>query len=114
MKMVRLFIYSAAVVLLFTAVAIVPCPKLLMNFLQTRDPLFGFQFGDLFRIIGGIEVVVALVCIFSKRTWLPAGLVAWLATAFAAYRLGLSLVGYHSLLAVAKLCRFIQCIHPGR
>jgi hypothetical protein len=46
-------------------------------------------------MVGGIEVAVALVCIFSKRTWLPAGLVAWLATGFLAYRIGLVAVGYH-------------------
>jgi len=95
MKIVRWFLYSAATVLLLTAAA-----KLISSFghgtiLQTRDPLTGFQFQDLFRIVGGIEIVVALVCIFSKRTWLPAGLVAWLATSFLAYRIGLTAVGYH-------------------
>jgi|SRR5665213_287482 len=95
MKKARLFLYSAAVVLLLTAAA-----KLISSFghgtiLQTRDPLTGLQFQDLFRIVGGIETVVALVCIFSKRTWLPAGLVAWLATSFLAYRIGLVAVGYH-------------------
>jgi hypothetical protein len=36
-----------------------------------------------------------LVCIFSKRTWLPAGLLAWLATSFLIYRIGLVAIGYH-------------------
>jgi hypothetical protein len=95
MKNAHRFLYSAAVVLLLTAAA-----KFVSSFghgtiLQTRDPLTGFQFQDLFRMVGGIEVAVALVCIFSKRTWLPAGLVAWLATGFLAYRIGLVAVGYH-------------------
>jgi hypothetical protein len=95
MKVFRWFLYSAAAVLLLTAAA-----KLISSFghgtiLQTRDPLTGFQFQDLFRIVGGTEVAVALVCIFSKRTWLPAGLVAWLSTSFLAYRIGLVAVGYH-------------------
>jgi hypothetical protein len=95
MKTARLFIYSAGVLLLLTAVA-----KFISSFghgtiLQVRDPLVGLQFRDLFRIVGGIEVVVALVCILSKRIWFPAGLVAWLATSFMAYRLNLSLIGYY-------------------
>lgn len=95
MKIARLFLYSAMGVLFVTAAA-----KIISSFghatiLQTRDPLTGFQFQDLFRIVGVIEIVVALVCIFSKRTWLPVGLVAWLATNFLAYRIGLVAVGYH-------------------
>jgi len=95
MKTARLFIYSAGAILLLTAAA-----KFISSFghgtiLQARDPLVGFQFRDLFRIVGGIETAVALVCIFSRRIWFPAGLVAWLATSFVAYRLGLWWVGYH-------------------
>jgi hypothetical protein len=95
MKTVRLFLYSVVVVLLLTAAA-----KFLSSFgsgtiLLTRDPVTGFRFKDIFRMVGGIEVVVALVCGFGKRIWLSAGLVAWLATSFLFYRLGLSLVGYH-------------------
>lgn len=94
MKISRLFIYSTGALLLLTAAA-----KIISSFghgtiLQTRDPLTGLQFQDLFRIVGGIEVVVALVCFFSKRTWLPAGLVAWLATSFLVYRIGLVAVGW--------------------
>ena len=95
MKIARLFCYSAAVVLLLTATA-----KFISSFghgtiLQTHDPLTGFQFQNLFRIVGSIEVAVAMICIFSKQMWPPAGLVAWLATCFMIYRLGLAWVGYH-------------------
>jgi hypothetical protein len=95
MKISRWFLYSTAVVLLLAAVA-----KFVSSFghgtiLQTRDPLTGFQFQNLFRIVGGIEVAVASVCIFSKRTWLPTGLMAWLATSLLAYRIGLVAIGYH-------------------
>jgi hypothetical protein len=92
---IRLFFYSAAIVLLVTAMA-----KFISSFghgiiLQTRDPLTGFQFQDLFRLVGSIEFAVALVCVFSKRISLPAGFVAWLATNFLAYRIGFAAVGYH-------------------
>jgi hypothetical protein len=94
MKIFKTFIFSAAVILLLTAAA-----KLISSFghgtiLQTRDPLTGFQFQDLFRISSSIEAVVALVCIFSKRILFPTGLVAWLATSFLTYRIGLVAVGY--------------------
>ena len=95
MKIAQLFLYSAAVVLLLTAVA-----KFIGSFgpaaiLRMSDPLMGFQFRDLFRIVGGLEVAVVLVCFISKRIWLPAGLMAWLATNFLLYRVSLMLVGWH-------------------
>ena len=95
MRIARLFLYSAAVVLLLTGSA-----KVISSFghetiLQTRDPLTGIQFQVLFRIVAGIEFAIALTCIFSKRTLLPVGLVAWLTTSFLTYRVGLVLVGYH-------------------
>jgi hypothetical protein len=95
MRIARLFLYSAAAILLLTAAAKFVSSFGHVTILQTRDPLTGLQFQDLFRIVGGIETVVALMCIFSKRIWLPAGSVAWLATSFLAYRIGLVAVGYH-------------------
>ena len=95
MKIARWFVYSAAVVLLLTATAKFVSSTGNGKILLAADPLTGFQFSNLFRIVGGIEVAVALVCIFSKRIRLPAGLVAWLATSFLAYRIGLVLVGWH-------------------
>ena len=95
MKTARLFLYSAAVILVFTSVAKFVSSAGSAKILLQRDPITGFQFENLFRIVGGIEVVVALVCIFSKRILLSAGLVAWLATSFLAYRTGLVAVGYH-------------------
>jgi len=46
-------------------------------------------------MVGGIELVVALVCLVSRRTLaIKAGLIAWLATSFLIYRLGLVWVVY--------------------
>jgi hypothetical protein len=95
MKIARLFLYSAAVVLLLTAAAKFVSSTGHGLILLAIDPLTGFQFGNLFRMVGSIEIVIALVCFCGKRTWLQAGLVAWLATSFLAYRLGLVLVGWH-------------------
>jgi hypothetical protein len=94
MKIARWFIYSAASVLLLTAVAKFISSAGSARILLEHDPVTDFQFNNLFRVVGSIEIAVALACIFSKRIWLPAGLLAWLATAFVAYRLGLVWLGY--------------------
>jgi hypothetical protein len=95
MKMTRLFYCSAAMVLLVTAAAKFISSAGHAKILLERDPVTGFQFRDLFRIVGGIEIAVAVVCIFSKRICLSAGLMAWLATSFLAYRTCLVWIGYH-------------------
>lgn len=95
MKIARLFLYSAAAVLLVAAMAKLISSTGQGKILLQADPLTGFQFGELFRIVSGIEVAVALVCFCSKRIWLSTGLVTWLATSFFAYRIGLMLVGWH-------------------
>ncbi len=95
MKLARIFLYSATLVLLLTATAKLFSSTGNGKILLQSDPLTGLTFGNLFRIVGGVEIAVALVCIFSKRTWLAAGLVAWLATNFLLYRLGLWLIGWH-------------------
>jgi hypothetical protein len=95
MKIIKFFLFSAGVVLLITATA-----KIISSFgnariLQNADPLFGVSFHNLFLAVSSIEVVAALVCFCSKKILLQAGLVAWLATAFIAYRLSLVWIGYH-------------------
>ena len=94
MKISRYFLYSAAVILLLTGMAKTVSSAGSAKILLHHDPLTGLQFGNLFRIVGCIEVVVALVCFFRKRIWFPTGLIAWLATSFVTYRFGLIWVGY--------------------
>ena len=96
MKAVTLFLYSAGTLLLCTAAS-----KFVSSFghaaiLQMRDPLIGIQFQNLFRLVGTVEFVIGLACcIFVRQFLILAGLVAWLATCFASYRIGLYLIGYH-------------------
>jgi hypothetical protein len=95
MKIARLFLYSTGAILLLTALA-----KLISSFghesiFQTRDPLIALPFRNLFLIASGIELAVAVICLFSKRISLAAGFVAWLATSLGAYRLGLWKIGWH-------------------
>jgi hypothetical protein len=95
MKPVNIFIYSAGLILLITATA-----KFISSFghgtiLDVNDPLFGIKFRSLFRLVGCVEAVVAIICYFGKQKWLASALVAWLATSFVAYRIYLIEVGYH-------------------
>jgi hypothetical protein len=95
MKMARLFLYSAGAILLVTAIA-----KLVSIFghgaiLQVRDPLVGIPFRILICTTAVVEACFAAACFYSKRLSVTAGLVAWLASSLAAYRLGLWWIGYH-------------------
>jgi hypothetical protein len=63
--------------------------------LQNLDPILAIPFRHVFWIAGAIELTVGLVCFFVKRLALQAALVAWLATSFLMYHVGLRLVGYH-------------------
>src|SRR5579885_136466 len=88
------FVVSAGGMLLVTGMA-----KLLSGFgnaevLGTTDPVFKIDFRLLFWIVGGVEVVIAVVCAFSKKIKLPAILIAWLATSFIGYRFGTLLLGW--------------------
>jgi hypothetical protein len=80
--------------LLFTALAKVGSSFGHANILRMSDPLIGLQFRYLFLVGAGMEAVVAWVCLFDKRTWLAAGLVAWLSTIFLTYRIGLVMIGW--------------------
>jgi glycosyltransferase involved in cell wall biosynthesis len=89
------FFYSAGLMLLITSLA-----KLVSSFGGARavlmpDPIWAMPFRYVFMGVGIIELAVAAVCFFSKRVGLKTGLVAWLATNFVVYRIGLLWVGYH-------------------
>jgi hypothetical protein len=92
-RSIGLFLYSAGGMLLLTGLA-----KLVSSFgsarmLQQVDPILGLSYHSLFIWIGILELIVASVCFFSKHVGLRASLVAWLATDFVVYRLGLWWIG---------------------
>ena len=94
-KTARLFLCVAGVLLLATAAA-----KFIGSFggarvLNTLDPLTGLSLRTLFRLAGGIELIVAFYCLLGRKMKFQAGFVSWLATTLVAYRLGLVLMGYH-------------------
>ncbi len=53
------------------------------------DPIVGIQFGHLLLAVGVAELSIAAFCFLSRRRLLATALIAWLATNFLVYRLGL-------------------------
>jgi hypothetical protein len=93
-----IFTHSAAALLLLAASAL-----FLINLtgpvhlVLPRDPVTGISLRYLFWIAGGIAVLVASFCLFSERPGRSIPWVAWLATNFLIYRIGLYVEGCHSL-----------------
>jgi len=85
----RWFFLSAAAILAVTGVAKLWTALASTKVLAVIDPIVGIQFRHLMMATGAIELTIALVCLFSKRTELSTLLVAWLSTVFLVYRLGL-------------------------
>lgn len=83
------FILSAGVISAVTGIAKVVASFGKARALAVVDPIFTVKFGHLFLGVGLSEILVAAVCFFGRRPFLANALVAWLATSFAVYRLGL-------------------------
>jgi hypothetical protein len=94
-KIISVFVYSAGALLLITAVAKLISSVGNARILETPDPILAIPFREVFVAAGILEFFVALACFFSKRIVLQVGLVAWMATSFLIYRLGLLWIGYH-------------------
>ncbi len=93
-KLVFYFVRSVGVLLLATAIAKIVSACGSAHILQASDPILSISFRDEFWIFGVIELIVAAVCFSRDRVELQAMLVAFLATNFAAYRIGLLWIGY--------------------
>lgn len=86
---------SAGAILALTGLAKVWSAFGSARLLNTPDPLLGIPFGHLMLAVGVLELLIASVCLFSHAQKLSLALVAWLATNFVIYRLGLWWIGYH-------------------
>jgi hypothetical protein len=96
-RLVYFFVKIAGVLLLITALA-----KIAADFaggtaaiLNEHDPIFRISFRLELFLVAVLEIIIAAVCLFTKRVWLQLGLIAWLATNFAIYHLGLWMISYH-------------------
>ena len=88
------FFCSTAVILAVTSVAKVWTAFAPTKVLAVADPITGIQFGHLMLAVGVLELVIAGICLFGKSQQLALGLIAWLATNFVVYRLGLWWMGW--------------------
>ncbi|MEI2725877.1 MAG: hypothetical protein V9H26_20885 [Verrucomicrobiota bacterium] len=89
------FVLSAGSILAITGIAKIWSGLGNSKFLAVVDPIIGIKFGQLMLLVGLAEIVIALVCFFSKRQTLALGLVAWMSTNFVVYRLGLWWMHWH-------------------
>jgi len=88
------FMPSAGAVLAATGLAKVWSAFGPTKLLAVADPITGLQFGHLMLAVGLLELAIVGICLFSKAHKLPLALIAWLATNFVVYRLGLWLMGW--------------------
>ena len=91
---VRLFDRSAGIILLVSGVAKVWTSFGPIKILKVADPIIGISFGNLMITVGLVELIIASVCLFGRSQKLALGLIAWLATDFMVYRLGLWWMGW--------------------
>jgi hypothetical protein len=93
-KACRVFIFTAGVLLLTTALAKVISACGIARVLQLEDPVFLVSYKTLFWTVGLFELLVATICFIGNHTLLQLCLIAWLATSLAIYRLALIFIGY--------------------
>jgi hypothetical protein len=95
-KSVRFFAFSSGVVFMATAMAKLISGIGSARILDNPDPIFYISFRKILWIAGGLELLVALICLFGRQIQLQSWLVACLSTNFALYRIGLWLIGWHT------------------
>lgn len=88
-KVLNGFIWFAIAVLVVTSIAKFVSSGGTVRILDQPDPLLKIKYRHLFLGTAVLELAVAGVLVFSRATILRLGLIAWLATNFLIYRLGL-------------------------
>jgi hypothetical protein len=94
-KLVSNFVLAAGLLLLITATAKIISIFGSARILSQAAPLLPISFRVLLCISGTFELIVALTCLFSKRTLIQLTMIAWLASNFLIYRIALVAIGYH-------------------
>lgn len=92
---IRLFIQSAGILLLVTAIAKLISSTGNAHMLNLSDPILFLSYRQVFCVIGTLELIIGVICLSNKSIGLQAGLVGCLSASFVVYRIGLIVVGYH-------------------
>jgi len=95
MKPVNFFLYSAGGILLAAALERVIVVAGSAQGFALPEPLLGIPLRSALLLVSGIELVVASTCLLGKQTRLQAGWLAWLATNYLVYRIGLYVMHIH-------------------
>lgn len=103
------FNLSAGVILFITGVGKLWSALGNALILEHIDPILNLQFAHLMVAAGVVELIVAIICFFSRLQMLASSLIAWLATSFLVYRMGLWWIGWHR--PCACLGNFADALH---
>lgn len=57
--------------------------------ITATDPVFGLKISHVFLLVGGIEIIVGLTCLFARRPAMAAAFLAWFSTNLVLYRAGI-------------------------
>jgi hypothetical protein len=93
--MLLFFIRSSGVLLLLSAAAKIVSAAGSAPILGVPDPVLAIPFRHEFFLVGLIETFIGAYCLVGSRPFVQLGLIGWLATSFAVYRLGLLWLGVH-------------------
>lgn len=96
MKWTKLFTCSAGAILLAAALERFIIATGDAQALALPEPVMGFPLRYTVLLIGAFELVVALICLFGRQTGVQLGWLAWLATDYWVYRIGLLTMRCHS------------------
>jgi DNA-directed RNA polymerase subunit RPC12/RpoP len=88
-KWIKCFIASAGVILLAAALMRFLIASGNAQVLSLPEPVLGISLRYAVLLVGGFELIVALICLFGKRVGLQIGWLAWLATNYVVFWIGL-------------------------
>jgi hypothetical protein len=89
MKWIRYFILSAGFILLVAALNRFVIAAGSAQVLALPEPMLGIPLRYAVLLVGGLELVVALICLFGKQTGLKIGWLAWLGTDYLVFQAAL-------------------------
>jgi hypothetical protein len=95
MKRIRIFILTAGVILLVAALNRFLIAAGNAQVMTLPETLLGIPLRYAMLLVGGFELVVALICLFGKRVGLQIGWLAWLGTNYLVYWVGLLAMNIH-------------------
>jgi hypothetical protein len=87
--LIRIFIYSAGALLFAMASAAFMTNWTTDGFVSAHDPIFLITIHSLFWIVGGVNLTIAMICLFGRQISLQLTLVLWLSVSLMYYHLGL-------------------------